>query len=129
MSGARAMDGGLGAGVGTARVLNVIPRGPAVASQGPPLRLSTQRGHFPHVSGWLFPINVSKCIEVYRSVSYVYRDFLDTTLNTVLSHFLFDTCSIHTRYVLGAVGTSILYRFPIPFRYANDTSRILYCNK
>ena len=70
--------------------------------------------HFPHVSGWLFPINVSKCIDVYRSVSYVYRDFRFTPLDTVSRHFLFDTRSIQARYVLGAVRTSILYRFPQP---------------
>ena len=65
---------------------------------------------FPHVSGCIFPINVSKCIEVYRSVSYMYRDFRYTPLDTVSRHFLFDTRSIQARYVLGAVGISILYR-------------------
>ena len=68
-------------------------------------------GLFPHVSGWLFPINVSKCIVVYRSVSNVYRDFLDRTLDTVSRHFLFDTRSIHTRYVFGSIGASILARY------------------
>ena len=56
----------------------------------------------------------------------MYRDFRYLSLDTVSRHFLFDTLSIQARYVLGAVGTSILYRFSIPFRYTLDTSRILY---
>ena len=76
-----------------------------------------------------------KCIVMYRNVSYVYRDFLDTSLELSIQYLysieslLFDTRSIHTRYVLGAVGISILYRISIPFRYTLDTSRILYRNK